>query len=102
MTINRDLYLNQLIAAKRDGFIKIITGIRRCGKSYLLFKLFKQHLLAAGVSPEHIIEVDLEKKSSQNLRAPDPLLAHIQKRLVHDGKTNYVLIDETTRLFTTF
>ena len=65
MTINRDLYLNQLIAAKRDGFIKIITGIRRCGKSYLLFKLFKQHLLAAGVSPEHIIEVDLEKKSSR-------------------------------------
>ena len=94
MTINRDLYLNQLIAAEHDGFIKIITGIRRCGKSYLLFKLFKQHLLAAGASPEHIIEVDLEKKSSQNLRAPDPLLAHIQKRLVHDGKTNYVLIDE--------
>lgn len=78
MTINRDLYLNQLIAAKHDGFIKIITGIRRCGKSYLLFKLFKQHLLAAGVSPEHIIEVDLEKKSSQNLRPPT-LFSHTFK-----------------------
>ncbi len=94
MAICRDLYLNRLIASKHDNFIKIITGIRRCGKSYLLFKLFKRHLLDVGVSPDHIIEVDLEKNSSKNLRTPDTLLAHIQKRLVSDGKTNYVLIDE--------
>lgn len=94
MIINRDLYLNRLIAAKHDNFIKIITGIRRCGKSFLLFNLFKRHLLGEGVAPDHIIEVNLEKKSAITLRSPDPLLEHIQKRLINDGKTNYVLIDE--------
>ena len=94
MLINRDIYLNRLISAKHDNFIKIVTGIRRCGKSFLLFNLFKQHLLDEGVSPDHIIEVNLEKQSAKGLRAPDPLLEHIQKRIRTDGKTNYVLIDE--------
>ena len=94
MLINRDLYLNRLISAKHDNFIKIVTGIRRCGKSFLLFNLFKQHLLDEGVSPDHIIEVNLEKQSAKSLRAPDPLLEHVQKRIRTDGKTNYVLIDE--------
>lgn len=94
MLINRDLYLNRLISAKHDNFIKIVTGIRRCGKSFLLFNLFKQHLLDEGVSPDHIIEVNLEKQSAKGLRAPDPLLEHVQKRIRTDGKTNYVLIDE--------
>lgn len=94
MLINRDIYLNRLISAKHDNFIKIVTGIRRCGKSFLLFNLFKQHLLDEGVSPDHIVEVNLEKQSAKGLRAPDPLLEHIQKRIRTDGKTNYVLIDE--------
>ena len=94
MKINRDLYVNRLIKAKHDNFIKIITGIRRCGKSYLLFNLFKQHLLDEGIRPDHIIEVNLEKKSAAGLRAPDPLLEHIQKRIIDDGKMNYVFIDE--------
>ena len=94
MKISRDLYVSRLIKAKHDNFIKIITGIRRCGKSYLLFNLFKQHLLDEGIRPDHIIEVNLEKKSAAGLRAPDPLLEHIQKRIVDDGKMNYVFIDE--------
>ena len=94
MKISRDLYVNRLIKAKHDNFIKIITGIRRCGKSYLLFNLFKQHLLDEGIRPDHIIEVNLEKKSAVGLRAPDPLLEHIQKRIIDDGKMNYVFIDE--------
>ena len=55
MEIKRDLYLNQLIARKRNGLIKVITGVRRCGKSYLLNSIFYRHLLAEGVDPDHII-----------------------------------------------
>lgn len=94
MIIPRTLYLNRLIAAKHDNFVKIVTGIRRCGKSYLLFNLFKRHLLDQGVAPDHIIEVNLERNSAKKLRAPDPLLDHIQSRLIADGQMNYVLIDE--------
>ena len=94
MEIKRDLYVNRLIKAKHDNFIKIITGIRRCGKSYLLFNLFKQHLLDKGVQQDHIIEVNLEKKSAAGLRTPDPLLEYIQKRIIDDGRMNYVFIDE--------
>ena len=94
MTINRPELLNQLISAKHSDFVKIITGIRRCGKSYLLFNLFKQHLLDNGVAPDHIIEVDLEKKELKHLRTPDPLYDYIKSKIVADGKWNYVLIDE--------
>ena len=60
MIIARDILLNRLIEAKSHNLIKILVGIRRCGKSFLLFKLFKQHLLDSGVTPNHIIEIDLE------------------------------------------
>lgn len=58
MEIKRDIYLNKLINKKHNGLIKVVTGIRRCGKSYLLFNLFKDHLLAEGVDKEHIIDID--------------------------------------------
>ena len=71
MKIKRDFYLNRLIEAKGDGFVKILTGIRRCGKSYLLFNLFKSHLLKSGVRREDIIEVALDRKKDAALRDPD-------------------------------
>ena len=57
MEIKRDIYLNKLINKKHNGLIKVVTGIRRCGKSYLLFNLFKDHLLAEGVDEQHVIEI---------------------------------------------
>lgn len=94
MTIQRNELLNKLIAAKGNDFVKILTGLRRCGKSFLLFHLFKQHLLDAGIPENHIIEIDLESRAYQNLRTPNALGAYIDSRLIHDGIHNYVLIDE--------
>ena len=91
--IQRPYYLERLVAAKHNGAVKIVTGIRRCGKSFLLFKLFKEHLLDSGVSPDHILEVDLEQ-AELTLRHPSELRKHIEGRIVQDGKWTYVLIDE--------
>ena len=84
MVIKRDFYLNQLIAGKHNGLIKIITGLRRSGKSYLLFKLFAQYLEEQGVSQDHIIKIDLEDRRNAELRNPDLLLAHIDSRMQDD------------------
>ena len=94
MIIKRDQYVNRLIAAKHDDFIKVIVGIRRCGKSYLLFNLFKQHLLDSGVEKDHIIEIDLEHPVTADLVNPIALDNYIRSKLVSDGKMNYILIDE--------
>ena len=94
MIIQRDFYLNRLISAKHDDFIKVIVGIRRCGKSYLLFNLFKQHLLDSGVAEDHITEIDLEHPTPANLVNPIKLDEYIRSRIVDDGRMNYVLIDE--------
>ena len=94
MIIQRDIYLNRLISAKHDDFIKVIVGIRRCGKSYLLFNLFKQHLLDSGVAEDHITEIDLEHPVTADLVNPIRLDSYIRSKLVSDGKMNYVLIDE--------
>lgn len=93
MVINRDIYLNRLIASKHNGLIKIITGLRRCGKSYLLFKLFKEHLRNVGVDDNHVIQVDLEDRRNKNLRNPDVLLAHIDSKM-KDNDMYYILLDE--------
>lgn len=93
MVINRDIYLNRLIASKHNGLIKVITGLRRCGKSYLLFKLFKEHLRNVGVDDNHIIQVDLEDRRNKNLRNPDVLLAHIDSKM-KDNDMYYILLDE--------
>ena len=94
MEIKRDRLLKKLIEAKHSDFIKIITGIRRCGKSYLIFKLFKQHLLESGVRADHLLEIDLEREEYKALRTPTALQKYIQSHLQHDGQWNYVLIDE--------
>lgn len=93
MIIKRDSYLNQLIAGRHNGLIKIITGLRRSGKSYLLFKLFGQYLEEQGVSQNHIIKIDLEDRRNADLRDPDALLAHIDSRM-QDDKMYYILLDE--------
>ena len=93
MEVRRDRYLERLIAHKGNGRVKIVTGIRRCGKSYLLFQLFKRHLIETGVKPNHIIEIQLEDRSNKELRNPDACLAFIKKR-IKDQKPYYLLIDE--------
>lgn len=93
MEIRRDKYLNQLIHSCGNGLIKVITGMRRCGKSYLLFTLFKNYLLQQGVKADHIIEVNLENRLNKSLRDPDALLHYIDSRLSPDGQY-YVMLDE--------
>ena len=93
MEIRRDRYLERLIAHKGNGRVKIVTGIRRCGKSYLLFQLFKRHLIETGVKQNHIIEIQLEDRSNKELRDPDACLAFIKKQ-IKDQKPHYLLIDE--------
>lgn len=73
--------------------IKVVTGVRRCGKSYLLFELFKEYLLQSGVNEDHIIEADLENRRNQQLRDPDALLAHIDHQM-KDDSMHYILLDE--------
>lgn len=93
MKIKRDHYLNQLIAGRKNGLIKIITGIRRCGKSYLLFTLFHEYLNSQGVDENHIIEIALDDRMNIALRDPDMILSHIRERIV-DKELYYILLDE--------
>ena len=75
--IARDLYLRRLISSEENGMVKIITGLRRCGKSFLLFRLYHDHLLSRGVAPDHILEYSLEDLTNVDLLDPRALLAHI-------------------------
>lgn len=93
MVIRRESYLNQLIASKHNGLIKIITGLRRSGKSYLLFHLFYDYLKDQGIDDGHIIKVDLEDRRNAPLRNPDALLAHIDSKM-KDEQMYYILLDE--------
>ncbi len=93
MEIRRDIYLNKLIRKKKNGLIKIVTGLRRCGKSYLLFNLFHDHLLDCGVSEDHIIEIALDDRSNKDLRDPDVILRFIKER-VRDRQEYYIILDE--------
>ena len=93
MIIPRDKYLSELRSVMHNGMIKIITGVRRCGKSYLLFELFKKSLLENGVDEKHIIQIDLENRRNIQLRNPDALLEHIDNRITDDG-FYYILLDE--------
>lgn len=93
MIIRRDIYLNQLITAMHNGLIKVVTGIRRSGKSYLLFNLFRDYLLKKGISEDHIISIDLEDRRNKALRDPDALLQHIDSLMV-DKDMYYILLDE--------
>lgn len=93
MEIRRDKYLDLLIHGSGNGLIKVITGMRRCGKSYLLFTLFKHYLIKQGVKEDHIIGVNLENRLNKSLRDPDALLQYIDSRLSSDGQY-YVMLDE--------
>lgn len=93
MKIERDKYLNQLIKRKHSGMIKIVSGVRRCGKSFLLFKLFKEHLLEAGVAEDHIICTALDSREEQQYRDPDVYYAYVKSRIL-DEEMYYVLLDE--------
>lgn len=97
MEIKRDIYLDKLIRKEKNGLIKVVTGIRRCGKSYLLFKLFHDHLLEKGVEEDHIIEIALDDRSNKELRDPDNILAFV-KRQIKDNDTYYVILDEVQYL----
>ena len=93
MDIARNLYLNQLVAGQKNGLIKIVTGIRRCGKSYLLFKLFHDYLVSKGVNENHIIKVALDDFMNEELREPHALLRYI-RGCIQDEELYYVLLDE--------
>ena len=93
MIIPRPKYLDQLIAAKGNRMIKIITGIRRCGKSFLLFELFHEYLNSIGVDDDHIIEIALDDRANAEYRDPDKILSYIKGRIT-DRNNYYVLLDE--------
>ena len=93
MEIKRDSYLEQLKIRKDNGMIKIITGIRRCGKSFLLFVLFKKYLLESGVDNDHIIEIALDGIENEELRDPKKCYQHIKDAMKDDQKY-YLLLDE--------
>lgn len=93
MEIRRDLYLQKLINRQHNGMIKVITGVRRCGKSYLVFNIFSNYLKSQNVDDNHIIKVNLEDRRNKKLRDPDALLEHIDK-LMLDEKMYYILLDE--------
>lgn len=93
MIIERNTYLKKLIAKRHNGKIKIVTGIRRCGKSFLLSTIYANWLREQGVDEEHIININLEDRRNKPLRDPDALLAYIDSNLT-DDKMHYVMIDE--------
>ncbi|MBE6095031.1 MAG: ATP-binding protein [Schwartzia succinivorans] len=97
MEIKRDLYLHRLIRREQNGLIKIVTGIRRCGKSYLLFNLFHNYLLQKGVPEDHIIEIALDDRTNKALRDPDNMLRYVKEKIV-DAAAYYIILDEVQYL----
>ena len=93
MEIKRDFYLNKLIGHKKNGMVKIVTGVRRCGKSYLLLKLFKKHLLESGVPEDHIVSIALEGYGNKYLQSPDKLYEYVTSKIA-DDMDYYILLDE--------
>lgn len=97
MEYKREYYLNKLIAKKHNGLIKVITGIRRCGKSYLLFSLFRNHLLESGIKADHIIEIAFDSFENKKYRNPEILYPYIKEQLA-DNQMYYILLDEVQLL----
>ncbi len=93
MKIKRDYYLNKLIQHKKNGLVKIVTGVRRCGKSYLLFQLFRDHLLESGIKDDHIISIALDDYGNRQLLDPDELYRYVKSRIA-DDEDHYILLDE--------
>ncbi len=97
MNINRDKYLNDLINRMHNGMIKVVTGIRRCGKSYLIFTIFRNYLLKQGIDESHIICIELDQRKDRKYRNPDAILDFIESSIV-DDEQYYVLLDEVQLL----
>lgn len=97
MEIKRERYLKALIDRMNNGLIKVVTGIRRCGKSYLLFKIFKDYLLDSGIDEAHIITIELDQRKNKIFRDPDAILDHIEL-LIRDQEQYYILLDEVQML----
>lgn len=97
MEIKRDKYLNDLINRMHNGLIKVVTGIRRSGKSFLLFHIFKNYLLDIGVPESHIISIELDQRKYRQFRDPDALLDYIES-LITDRESYYILLDEVQML----
>lgn len=93
MIIERNYYLQKLLAKRHNGMIKVLTGARRCGKSFLLFNIFVDVLEKEGVDEKHIIKINLEDRRNKELRNPDNLLKYIDSSLI-DDKMHYILLDE--------
>lgn len=98
MAIKRDRYLNKLISKKENGLIKVITGIRRCGKSYLLFELYHEHLNSAGISDDNIIEIALNEAINARYCNPLELDKYVRERIVNKKQKYYVFIDEIQKV----
>lgn len=97
MDIKRDKYLNDLINRMHNGMIKVVTGIRRCGKSYLLFNIFKNYLLEHSVAASHIITIELDQRKNKKYRDPDIILDYIES-LIEDDEQYYIMLDEVQML----
>lgn len=97
MEIKRDRYLDKLISKEHNGLIKVITGMRRCGKSYLIFTLFKKHLLSEGVDEDHIIEIAFDAFENKKYRDPDVLYPYLKEQ-IKDDAMYYALLDEVQLL----
>ena len=97
MDIKRDKYLNDLVSRMHNGMIKVVTGIRRCGKSYLLFHIFKNYLLEQGVPVSHIITIELDQRKNKKYRDPDAILDYIES-LIEDDEQYYIMLDEVQML----
>lgn len=97
MVVRRDIYLNKLISKKHNGLIKVVTGVRRCGKSYLLFNLFKEHLLSSGVDRKNIIEIAFDSFENKQYQDPYVLMPYLKEQIA-DDRMYYVLLDEVQLL----
>lgn len=95
--IIRDNYLNKIISKKENGLIKIITGILRCGKSFLLDPIYKEYLLGLGIKENHIIKIDLDERKNRKLLNPDVLDEYV-RNLIVDKDIYYLLLDEVQKI----
>lgn len=97
MEIKRDYYLKALINRMHNHLIKVVTGIKRSGKSYLLFHIFQNYLLEQGISESHIIRIELDQRKHRQYRDPDRILEYIES-CIQDGEMYYILLDEVQLL----
>ena len=98
MKIERPHYLNQLISKRENGLIKVITGVRRCGKSFLLFELYREYLLSQGVDERHIVMLALDEIANARYRNPLELDRYVREQLVDKSAVYYVFLDEIQKV----